>query len=163
MSDIAYPMPVVLVTTRGTAEVLGKEMSKDNIITMAWHCSLSFEPELHGISVGKTRFTYKLIKESKVFAINFVAHELKDKAVFCGTSSGENVDKFVKSGLTKEECESIDCCRIKEASAVIECEVIDEIDAGDHVFFVGKVANTTKNDDKKRLLYLGNQQFTSTL
>jgi flavin reductase (DIM6/NTAB) family NADH-FMN oxidoreductase RutF len=163
MSEPVYPAQAILVTTRGNAEVLGREVAKDNIITMAWHCKLSFDPNLYGISVGKTRFSCKLIKESKVFAINFIAHELQEKAVFCGSSSGESIDKFEKTGLTKEECESIDCCRIKEASAVLECEVIDEFDVGDHVFFVGKVSNTLKNDDKKRLLYSGEQQFTSTI
>jgi flavin reductase (DIM6/NTAB) family NADH-FMN oxidoreductase RutF len=161
--DIAYPLQVILVTTRGKAELLGKDVSKDNIITLAWHCPLSFEPLLYGIAVGKTRFSHDLIKESKVFAVNFIPHELKDKALYCGRSSGATVDKFEKSGLTKEECDNIDCCRIKEASAILECEVITEFEAGDHTLFVGKVQNEINKDDKKRLLYLGSERFTSTI
>ena len=163
MVENIYPSQVILVTSRGKAELLGRESVKDNIMTAAWHCNLSFDPELYGISIGKTRFTYKLIKESKVFAVNFIAHELKDKAQYCGSSTGATVDKFEKTGLTKEECESIDCCKIKEASAQLECEVIDEFEVGDHVFFVGKILKNISKDDKKRLLYKGDGRFTSTL
>jgi flavin reductase (DIM6/NTAB) family NADH-FMN oxidoreductase RutF len=163
MFGIAKPRQVILVTTRGSAELLGRQVVKDNIFTLTWHSPLSFKPQLYGISVGTTRFSYKLIKESKVFVVNFIPHELREKALYCGRSSGATVDKFEKTGLTKEECESIDCCRIKEASAYLECEVIDEFEVGDHVFFVGKIVKEITKDDKKRLFYLGNERFTSTI
>ena len=162
MFDIAYPCQVILVTTRGSTELLGKTVTKDNIITMAWHSPLSFEPMLYGISIGKTRFSHKLVEDSKVFAVNFMTHDHKDKALYCGRNSGISVDKFEKSGLTKEECESIDCCRIKEAAACLECEVIDSFDVGDHTFFVGKIIKAVQKSDKKRLLYSGREQFTTT-
>ncbi len=163
MFDTANPRQVILVTARGEAEIMGKKAQKDNIITLAWHTPLSFEPQLYGISLGKTRFTTKLIQESKVFAVNFIKHELKDKALFCGRSTGASVDKFEKTGLTKEECESIDCCRIEEADAVLECEVTDQFDTGDHIFFVGKVSKTARKGSGKRLHYLGDERFTTTL
>lgn len=162
MREVTHPQQVVLVTARGKAEMLGKSMTKDNIITLAWHTPLSFEPELYGISVCKTRFTCRLISESRVFAVNFISHDLKEKVVLCGTSSGAAVDKFQKCGFTKEECETIDCCMLKEASAVIECEVIDSFETGDHMFFVGKVHRTVKHDDRKRLFHTGGPGFTTT-
>ena len=161
--DNVYPSQVILITSRGKTELLGKEVMKDNIMTAAWHCPLSFDPPLYGISIGKTRFTYKLIKESKVFCVNFLSYGMKDKAQYCGQATGAATDKFEKTGLTKEECDSIDCCRIKEASAQLECEVIDSFEVGDHVFFVGKMLRNTRIDDKKRLLYKGDGSFTSTL
>ncbi|MBW2963838.1 flavin reductase family protein [Candidatus Woesearchaeota archaeon] len=160
--DATYPQQVVLVTARGKAELLGKTLMKDNIITLAWHTPLSFSPELYGISVGKTRFTCKLIQDSKVFAVNFISHDMKDKAVICGTNSGAAIDKFDKCGFTKEECESIDCPKIKEASAVLECEVVDSFETGDHIFFVGKVHKSEQRNDKKRLFHKGGNDFTTT-
>jgi flavin reductase (DIM6/NTAB) family NADH-FMN oxidoreductase RutF len=163
MRDVINPTQAVLVTARGTAEVMGKQLSKDNIITIAWHCPLSFKPELYGICVKKTHFSCKLIEDSKVFAVNFVPHELKEKVLVCGRTSGAGVDKFQKTGLTHEECDSIDCCRIGEASAILECEVIDQFETGDHIFFVGRVLKTIGKNDKKRLLYLGSDRFTTTV
>ncbi|MBW2997216.1 flavin reductase family protein [Candidatus Woesearchaeota archaeon] len=163
MVENVYPIQVILISTRGTTELLGKEVTKDNMMTAAWHCPLSFEPPLYGISIAKTRFTYKLIKDSKVFCVNFLPYELKEKAVYCGTASGASTDKFEKTGLTKEECESIDCCKVGDAAAQLECEVVDEFEVGDHVFFVGKVLRNIDKNDKKRLLYNEDDKFTSTL
>jgi flavin reductase (DIM6/NTAB) family NADH-FMN oxidoreductase RutF len=163
MREVVNPTQAVLVTSRGSSELMGKQLHKDNIMTVAWHCPLSFDPELYGICIGKTRFSCKLIKDSKVFAVNFMPYEMKEKVLFCGRSSGAAVDKFAKSGLTHEECDSIDCCRVGEASATLECEVIDEFEAGDHIFFVGKVLKTISKNDRKRLLYLGSDRFTTTI
>lgn len=163
MVENIYPSQVILITSRGKAELLGKQAMKDNIMTAAWHCNLSFDPPLYGISIGKTRFSCKLIEESKVFCVNFISYDMKDKAQYCGQATGAATDKFEKTGLTKEECESIDCCRIKEASAQLECEVIDSFETGDHVFFVGKILKNINIDDKKRLLYKGDGNFTLTL
>jgi len=162
MADV-NPRQVVLVTCRGKAELLGKTSVRDNIITLAWHSPLSFEPRMYGVCIGKTRFSCRLVKESKVFAVNFISYDLKDKALYCGRNSGASVDKFDGSGLTKDECETIDCCRIDEAESYMECEVVDEIDTGDHIFFVGKVLKEGGSGDRKRLFHLGANGFTSTL
>ncbi|NQU78314.1 flavin reductase family protein [Candidatus Woesearchaeota archaeon] len=161
--ETVNPRQVVLVTARGKTDSLGRTLQKDNIITLSWHTPLSFDPYLYGICIGKKRFSCKLIQESKVFAVNFIAHEMKGMALYCGRSTGEVVDKFCKEGLTKEECDSIDCCRIQEASAWLECEVIDQLETGDHILFVGKVTSKSNKDDRKRLFYMGNDRFTSTL
>ncbi|MBN1544513.1 flavin reductase family protein [Candidatus Woesearchaeota archaeon] len=163
MREVVNPAQVILVTARGTAKVMGRDAHKDNIITLAWHSPLSFDPELYGICVGKTRFSCGLIDSSKVFAVNFIPHELKEKAMFCGRNTGATTDKFARSGLTKQECDTIDCCRLAEASAVLECEVIDQSETGDHLFFVGKVLKTISRNDKKRLIYLGTERFTTTI
>ena len=162
MVENVYPTQVILVSTRGSADVMGKQVSKDNMMTAAWHCPLSFDPPLYGISIAKSRFTYKLITDSKVFAVNFLPFELKKQALYCGQATGASVDKFEKTGLTKEECESIDCCKVGEAVAQLECEVVDSFEVGDHVFFVGKVLKNISKGDKKRLLYNHDDQFTTT-
>jgi len=163
MSEITNPRQVILVTSRAITDILGKETTKDDIITLTWHMPCSHNPDLYAICIGKKRFSYKLIKKSNVFAINFISHSLEEKALFCGTHSGEHVDKFKQTGLNKEECDSIDCSRLKEATAYIECEVINEVETGDHVIFIGKVLNSTvKNDDKRLFQVLGNK-FTTTL
>ncbi len=163
MQDFVNPRQAVVVTTRGTAEIMGKTKKKDNAFTLTWHSPLSFSPFLYGISVGKQRFSYKLIKDSKVFVVNFIPHRYRDDVLYVGTESGMAQDKFSKTKFTKEDAENLDCCRIKEACAWLECEVIDEFEVGDHVFFVGKVIKHKSNNDDKRLFYLGSGRFTSTL
>lgn len=161
---IYNPMQTALVTCRGTVKnkFSSKEEVKDNVLTLDWHMPTSFDPFLYVISVGKKRFSYGIIKESKVFVVNFMPFELKKEVLFCGRNSGEHTDKFKESGLTKEESEKLDCCRIKEAAAYIECEVINEIETGDHIIFIGKVINSYETEEKKRLFHIEENKFTTT-
>lgn len=152
MPELTDPKQVILVSCREEMDIMGKKQVKDNIITLAWHMPVSFNPNLYAISVGKTRFSCSVIRKSKAFVINFVPFSLKEKVIFCGTKSGAHIDKFSESGLTKEEASSVDCPRVKEALAYMECEVVDEIDAGDHIVFIGKVLNSNVKKDGKRLL-----------
>jgi len=131
---------------------MGRKQLKDNIITLAWHMQVSFKPELYAIAIGKTRFSCELVSKSKCFVVNYVPYELEQEAVFCGSNSGKTTDKFKESGLGKEEAEKIDCPRIKEAVGYMECEVINEVEAGDHIIFIGKVLKSELKKDEKRLL-----------
>ena len=71
-------------------------------------------------------------------------------------------DKFEESKVTKEDCDTIDCCRITESVGYLECELVDEIEVGDHVLFIGKVLNKKLNEESKRLFHKGGSEFTTT-
>jgi len=167
VSEIINPRQSILVTCRGNADgVLVRHKKSDsildNIITVDWHTPLSFNPAMYGIVIGKTRFSYRLISESGVFAVNFMPFSHKDAVLFCGRTSGIKTDKFAESGLTKTECAKIDCPRIKEASAYLECEVVNQIETGDHVMFIGRVLNAELLHYEKRIFHTGNDDFTTT-
>lgn len=163
MPEISSPRQVILVTSRAEAEIMGKKQVKDNIFTLAWHMPTSFKPELYTISSGKQRFSTRLIQKSGVFCVNFMPFSLKKEVLFCGRCSGEHIDKFKESGLTKEECQKIDCPKIREAVAFLECEVVNEIETGDHIIFVGKVLNSGINNNEKRIFQVVGDKFTTTV
>ncbi len=155
MSELTDPRQVILVTCREEMDILGKKGVKDNIITLAWHMPVSFNPNLYAIAVGKTRFSCEMIKKSKAFVVNFISDKLGKEALAVGTKSGIHTDKFSDTGLGKEEAKSVDCPRIKEALGHIECEVVNEVDAGDHIIFIGKVLNSEVKKNGKRLMQKG--------
>jgi len=163
-SDIANPKQVILVTTRAEIKTrFSPELeTKDNIFALAWHMPVSFEPPLYAISAGKTRYSAKLIQSSKVFVVNFMPYQLKDAVLFCGRHSGEHVDKFKETGLEKEEADRIDCPRIRQASGFLECRVVNEVEAGDHIIFIGEVLNMKLKKQGKRLFQKGGELFTTT-
>ena len=153
ISDITNLRQVILVTSR--AEVKEKFSSKskikDNIFTLAWHMPVSFDPPLYAISAGKTRYSTKLIQKSKVFVVNFMPYDMKKEVLFCGSNSGEDVNKFKETGLEKEKADKVDCVRLKKALGYLECEVVNEVDAGDHILFIGKILNMKMNKQGKRV------------
>ena len=91
--------------------------------------------------------------------MNFVDREMEEKAVCCGTVSGEKVDKFEFCGLTREKSVKVKVPRIKEASAWLECILVLEVNVGDHTIFVGKVVEWEER--KKGRLYQTREGFTS--
>jgi len=151
MSGLTGARQVVLVTSR--------YKDKDNIIALAWHTRTSFEPELYAVSVGKTRFSCGMIEKSKCFCVNFMPASLKKEIVHCGSCSGRTHDKFAETKLQKEECEKINCPRIKKALAYAECSVFKEVDTGDHFIFIGKVLKSKVLKKGKRLYHIEGNKF----
>lgn len=155
ITNITNPLQTILLTCR--------DQNKDNVITLDWHMPLSFDPMMYAVSIGKTRFSLDLIRKSRVFVVNFMSKDFKKEVIYCGTNCGENLDKFSKSGLEKEEAEKINCPRIKGSLGYLECQVEKEIETGDHVLFIGKVVSYDLREKGKRLFHLGGDQFTTTL
>ena len=126
-----YPIPAVLVTP-GT-------MKNSNILTVAWTGIINTNPAIVYISVRPERYSYKLIKENKEFAINLTNEKLAYATDWCGVRSGAKFDKFKEMNLTKEKAEYIKAPLIKESPVSIECKVIEEKDLGSHTMFMAEV------------------------
>ncbi len=161
MSELTGYKQTVLISCRGEANILGKEEIKDNIITIDWHMQTSFTPFLYTISIGTTRFSHDIIDKSKVFCVNYIPFSLKDKVLFCGKNTGSTMDKFKEAGLTKEECDKIDCSKIKEAVGYLECQVVDQIETGDHTIFIGKVLNEKLKSNEGRTYHKEGSEFNT--
>ena len=163
MTKLTKPRQAVLISSRAETEVFGKKSLRDNVTAIDQHMSCSNNPKLYAINISKNTFSYKLIKESKVFVVNFISHELAKEAKICFTKHGDYTDKFKETRFTKIESEKIDCLLIKESLGYLECEVVEEIETGDSVIFVGKVLKEHLKEDDKRLFHLNNHEFTTTL
>lgn len=145
----SIPRTVALISSRAKINVLGKETEKENLMTCDWHMPVSKEPGLYAIAIKKSRFTYKLIKKSGIFAVNILSEKEMKAAEFCRTNSGEFIDKFKETGLTKVDSEKLNCPCIKEAILRIECELLNEIEAGDHQIIIGKIMHIEEKNGKR--------------
>jgi flavin reductase (DIM6/NTAB) family NADH-FMN oxidoreductase RutF len=147
---------VVLVTCR--------HEGKDNLIAVAWHMPTSFRPPLYALSIGKPRFSHDMIKGAGAFCVNFISGEQKDMMLKCGTTSRRKVDKFTEFKIGKEECEKIDCPRIKEAIGFAECRVIDAVETGDHTIFIGEIMSSDLEGGgkmRKRIYHIEGSEFAT--
>lgn len=144
-----YPMRVVLISARAD--------SKDNVMAAAWCTPLSFEPPMFGVAISKKRFTYGLIRKSGAFAINLVSPDMKQKMLICGSKTGKGIDKFELAGLKKQEGKRT--ILVGDSPASIECEVVSEMETGDHVFLAGKVINVIRRKDGGGLYHFGGDVF----
>ena len=130
--NMLYPLPAVMVSVRG-------KNGEDNILTVAWAGTVCTNPPMVSISVRPTRYSYPLIRESGAFVINLTTEDLCFATDFCGVRSGKEVDKFEKTGLTKEEATKICAPMIAEAPVNLECVVEKVLELGSHHMFLARV------------------------
>lgn len=154
MIDFAYLLEdekIVMVTSREETTIFEKKIIKDNITATLMHSLVSLDPPTYIISLPKASLSSTLISQSKNFCVNVISPSYKSEAAFCMKYSGMHIDKFEKTRLSKEECDSIDCPRIKEALAYLECEVVEQVEYGKNIIFFGKVTNSLKRMTEQSL------------
>lgn len=125
------PGPVVLVTTASSGRA--------NIMTMSWHTMIEFEPPLVGFVISNRNHSFGLLKATNECVINIPTVEIAEKVVGCGNTSGANVDKFEKFGLTPKPAALIGAPLIEECFANLECRVADTSMVSKYCLFVVEV------------------------
>ncbi|MBE1296241.1 flavin reductase family protein [Phycobacter azelaicus] len=89
------------------------------------------------------------IEETGVFCVNVVAYAMRDAMNASSQTLGKEVDEFDHAGLKSVECETINCARIADAPAALECKLTKIVDlpgAANRVAF-GEVTGVHLRDD----------------
>ena len=133
------PVPPALVSS-GT-------MEKPNVMTAAWTGIIASEPAMTYVSIRPSRYSHKLISESKEFVINLPTLDLADVTDWCGVKSGAKVDKFKETGLTPEQSQFVKAPAIAQSPVSIECKVVDIQHYGTHDMFIAEILGV--NIDEK--------------
>lgn len=143
------PHPLVIVTA-GDPEKPGKRGG----MTAAWVSRVSWNPPLIAVAIAPTRYTYQLIKEFKAFAIHVVSRSLEKAAMeVFGSLSGRDVDKFSVAGITPAKAKSVKAPVIPTAPLILECKLVAEYPAGDHIIVVGEVVKAYRGSNEKPLVW----------
>jgi flavin reductase (DIM6/NTAB) family NADH-FMN oxidoreductase RutF len=141
-----YPEQIVIAIARD-------KTSKANPITLGWTMIVSGEPPMMAIAVAKTHYSIETIRHSKCFCLAFPSSDMADAALFFGSKSGRDIDKFAEFDCKIEPAKVIDSVLLTEAVANFECKLESETVAGDHIIFVGRVVCSHINSESKKRLY----------
>ncbi|HOE68531.1 MAG TPA: flavin reductase family protein [Candidatus Omnitrophota bacterium] len=125
------PGPVVMVSTALNG--------RPNVMTLAWHTMIDFEPPLVGCVISDRNYTFGILKKTGECVINIPTPDLGRKAVACGNISGRNADKFGRFGLTPVKASRVRAPLIDECYANLECKVADQRMAGRYNLFILEV------------------------
>jgi len=135
---------VAIVTTRLDDQINGQ--------TVAWITQASIKPPMMAIGLSEKNYTYDLIKESGVFAVNFLPKNRRDLVQSFGYKSGREVDKFKNleyaSALTESPI-------LNDSAAFLDCKLAKICQTGDHYLFIGEVVEA----DYKSLQWLQTQDL----
>ncbi|WP_413788929.1 flavin reductase family protein [Psychrobacillus mangrovi] len=134
-----YPTGVTVVTTFD-------HENKPIGLTVNSFASVSLEPLLILWSIDKKSSSYDTFLKVDKFAVNILA---EDQADICKLFASKVEDRFSQCDWGKSE---IGLPILKGALAQIECKTFQQIDAGDHIIFIGEVVQI-KNTEKNPLLY----------
>ena len=148
------PGPVVLLTTVFA--------DRTNIVTLAWHTMMKFDPLIVGCIVSENNYTFNFLKTAKECVINIPTLNLAEKVIGCGNTSGRNIDKFKAFQLTPGTASMVAAPLIEECYANLECKVIDMKMVSQYNFFILEVVNAWIDPAEKQpqtIHYLGNEVF----
>lgn len=144
--DSKYPEQIVIAIAKDSK-------GKHNPITLGWTMIVSGEPPMMAVSIGKTRWSVEAIRLAKEFVIAFPSEAQQDETMLFGTRSGRDTDKLADAGAATQPAKAIDAVMLADAVANFECRLVGEMEAGDHVIFVGEVVQAHLNEKDLNRLY----------
>lgn len=153
--QLLEPGPVVMVTTA--------HKGIPNVMTMAWHMMVDFEPPLVAFVMAADDYSFKALTQTKECVINIPTEELAEKMVEIGKISGAQVDKFKKFNLGQEPASLVHAPLIPECYANLECKVVDMSMAGKYNIFIVAVVKawvTPLQKQPRTLHHWGNGFFS---
>jgi flavin reductase (DIM6/NTAB) family NADH-FMN oxidoreductase RutF len=109
---------------------------RDDAILASWVNQCSFEPPAVSVALAKSRPARLLVEASEAFVLNVLGKESNGlrkrfgKALPPGSPFFEGLDaRKGWRGITI----------LNDAVAYLECELVEQMPAGDHVVYVGKI------------------------
>lgn len=132
---------VTIVTARAGDRVHG--------MTVSAFTEVSLDPPLVLVCADKSSNTHLLIAEGRVFAVNILAREQQALSDLFASKKDEHRrfdDLDYAGGATGAPL-------IAGALAALDCRVVAEHDAGDHVIYVGEVQEVRRSDREPLVHY----------
>lgn len=129
--------------------VLAVDHERDRMaVTISSLVSLSLEPALVGVSIGKQASVYELLRAAGVFTVSVLGDGQEDLARRFAAGQPPIIHW---AGV--ETIEGQHAPRIAGALGWIEATTIAEHDAGDHTFFIASVDYVERGPATSTLMY----------
>ncbi len=120
-------------------------------MTVSAFCSVSLEPPLILVCAARDTITHSLIQSSKAFCVSLLGEDQQELSNRFASKKHEH-RRF--AGLQCEDGRS-GCPRIPGAIAWLDCRVSQEIEAGDHVVYIGDVIDAAASSDAPLVYFKG--------
>ncbi|MCV6594311.1 MAG: flavin reductase family protein [Silicimonas sp.] len=146
---IVTPRPIGWISTRGSN-------GANNLAPYSFFNAVAYVPPqvMFASTSAKpdrdnTKDSVANIRETGVFCVNIVAHEMRDAMNVTSGGFGAEVDEFDRAGLEAVQCETIDCARVGAAPAALECKLIQivKLEGASNFLVLGEVTGVHMRDD----------------
>lgn len=120
---IVSPRPIGWISTRDGA-------GNDNLAPYSFFNAVAYVPPQVMFSStsakddrGDTKDSVAQIRETGVFCVNIVEYAARDAMNASSASFPAGTDEFAEAGVAKADCQVIDCARVADAPANLECKL----------------------------------------
>jgi len=101
---------------------------------------ITSEPPNVAVSINKSNLTHEYIKSSNVFSVAILNQGTPLQYIGSfGFNSGRDVDKL--KGVNYKIGETKAPVFIDHAAAYLEVEIVQDVDVGTHIIFIGRIVN----------------------
>jgi flavin reductase (DIM6/NTAB) family NADH-FMN oxidoreductase RutF len=111
-----------------------------NLMTANWVTQLSFDPKWVGVGIENAALTHELIVQGASFSVCFIDRE--DRAIVRKFTKPVEFDETAQTLSGFPFIERVTGAPILAQSvAFLDCELREQVSAGNHTFFVGEVVD----------------------
>ncbi len=137
---IVSPRPIGWISTRAS---MG-----DNLAPYSFFNAVADDPP-QVMFAGGMKDSITNAREAGVFAVNIVEAAMLDAMNTTASAYARGVDEFARAGLAKAECSTIDCPRLADAPATLECRTrqLIALQGLDDFMVIGEVTGIHIRDD----------------
>ncbi len=146
---VVTPRPIGWIATRGAD-------GQDNLAPYSFFNAVAYvPPQVMFASTstkpdrGDTKDSVSNIRETGVFCVNIVEYAMRDVMNVTSGPWPRETDEFEKAGIERAPCERIDCSRVANAPANLECRMTQIVKLEGEANFVvfGEVVGVHLRDD----------------
>lgn len=138
-SAIVSPRPIGWISTRAA--------TGDNLAPYSFFNAVGYTPPQVMFS-GDFSDSMMNAVDSGVFAVNVVAEAALLKMNATSAAFLRGTDEFIRAGVEKAECVAIDCPRVADAPATLECRVVKLVELlGPERLLLGEVVGVHIRDE----------------
>jgi flavin reductase (DIM6/NTAB) family NADH-FMN oxidoreductase RutF len=129
LTSFIVPRAIALVSTRDA-------QGHTNVAPFSYFSGLGSDPPLITLGIGNRRDgsekdTLRIARQTGVLCVNLVEEELAEPMNQTSGDYAPDVSEFEAAGLTAADCAVIDCARVVESRAHLECRLVDVHTYGD--------------------------------
>lgn len=138
---IVTPRPIGWISTRGP--------QGDNLAPYSFFNAAAYSPPQVTFASTGLKDSVTNIRATGVFAVNIVAAAMLHPMSETSADLPPEVDEFAHAGVARAECAVIDCPRVADAPATLECQVVEilTLRGRDNFLVIGEVVGVHLRDD----------------
>ena len=146
---IVTPRPIGWISTRGTG-------GQNNLAPYSFFNAVAYTPPqvMFASTAGKKdrhfgKDSVANIDETGVFCVNIVEYAMREAMNITSGGYDADVDEFQLAKLDQVECQTINCARVAEAPAALECKLtqIVRLQGDQNIAVLGEVTGVYMRDD----------------